>query len=279
MQVDLDRLLAEQQGIVTRAQAVAALGPSRVRHLVESGRWRRVSRGVLLAAPGGLTRERRWWVGVLAAGDKAVLAGTAAAEAGGLDGRWPDEVDVLVPYGRAAANAAGRVPWLRVRRTRHLPETDVVRGAPDRTAMARSVVDAAQWASSDADAVAVVTAACRQHLVRADEVRSVVESMPRAYRRQVVLRVLEEIEGLAAVLDEIDFVRLCRRHQLPAPDRQERGPRRLDVYWTRWNLRAVVNGDPPAVLHFPAYLVRARPDEVVRELRAALLAAGWQPGL
>jgi hypothetical protein len=282
VQVDFDRLRAEQHGVVTRSQAVAALGPSRVRHLVESSRWRRVSRGVLLTVPGVLTREQRWWVGVLAAGADAVLAGIAAAEAGGLSGRWPDAVDVLVPYGRAASDFSGRVPWLRVRRTRHLPEKDVVRDRPDRTGMARSVVDAAQWAATDADAVAVVAAACRQELIRADDVRAAVEAMPRAFRRQVVLRALEEIEGLSAVLAEIDFVRLCRRHQLPPPDRQERGARSLDVFWTRWEVHVVINGihdeAPPSALHFPAYAVRVRPDEVLRGLRGALLAAGWQPG-
>ncbi|MFI0794133.1 hypothetical protein ACH4OY_15825 [Micromonospora rubida] len=31
------------------------------------------------------------------------------------------------------------------------------------------------------------------------------------------------------------------------------------------------------ILRFPAWLVRARPDEVAATLRRALLAAGWHP--
>jgi hypothetical protein len=36
-----------------------------------------------------------------------------------------------------------------------------------------------------------------------------------------------------------------------------------------------VSGD--RILRFPAWVVRSRPDEVIAQLRAALLAAGWRP--
>ncbi|MGC4803513.1 hypothetical protein [Micromonospora sp. DT233] len=47
----LDWLLFEQAAMLTWGQAVAALGPSRARHLLASGRWHRVCRGLLRAGP------------------------------------------------------------------------------------------------------------------------------------------------------------------------------------------------------------------------------------
>jgi hypothetical protein len=291
--VQLERLLSDQSGIVTRQQAVAALGPSRVRHLVETGRWQRVCRGVLAVQPGELRREQRWWAAVLAAGAGAVLAGRAAAEAGGLRGpARTDEVDVLVPYGRAAVDLSRQLPWVTVRRTRVLPAADLVAGSPPRTGLARSVVDAAQWAADDDEALLVVAGALRSGAVRADEIRAVLDRMPRAFRRRRVLDALDDIAGGERALAEIDFVRLCRRHRLPPPDRQERRAdpsgrvRHLDVRWRRWRVRVMVDGgydpDRPTddrVLRFPAHVVRARPEEVAGVLRAAFLAEGWQPGL
>jgi len=218
----VEGLLFEQAGVVTWAQAVAALGPARVRHLVRSGRWRRVCRGVLLARPGPVGEDQVWWVAVLAAGDGAVLAGLAAARAGGLRGWWrQDSVDVLVPHHRSVAALPNRLPLglpaVRVRRSRELSAEDVLRGRPARTTMARAVVDAAQWARTDDEALTVVAAACQQRLATAAQIREVLARLPRLRRRRLILQAVGDIEGGASALSEIDFVRLCRRAGVTAP--------------------------------------------------------------
>jgi hypothetical protein len=307
----VDGLLFAQAGVVTWRQAVAALGPGRVRHLVASGRWRRVCRGVLVARPGPLGEDQHWWVAVLAAGDGAVLAGLAAARASGLRGRWHrDVVDLLVPYGRGAADLLRRLPLglpaVRVRRSRVLPAADLVRGRPDRTTMARAVVDAAQWAGTDDEALAVVAAACQQRLVSPHQIREVLERLPRAHRRELVRLAVGDIEGGASALSEIDFVRLCRQAGLPRPDLQKRRRdasgrvRYLDAYWEAWGLHVEVDGAHhmdarqwaadmrrqndvwiagDRILRFAAFDLRSRPETVVAQLTAALRAAGWRPGL
>jgi very-short-patch-repair endonuclease len=307
----VDGLLFEQSGVVTWRQAAAALGPARVRHLVASGRWQRVCRGVLVARPGPLDEGQAWWVAVLAAGDGAVLAGLAAVRAGGLRGRWrQDAVDVLVPYRRSATDLPRRLPLglpaVRVRRSRVLPATDLVRGRPDRTSMARSVVDAAQWAPDDDHAVAVIAAACQQRLVTPAQICEVLDRLPRARRRAAVRLAIGDIEGGASALSEIDFVQLCRRARLPRPDLQERRrdasgrARYLDAYWREWGLHVEVDGAHhmdarqwaadmrrqndvwiagDRILRFAAFDLRHRPGAVVAQLRAALRAAGWRPGL
>ncbi|MEU1888693.1 hypothetical protein [Micromonospora sp. WMMD987] len=304
----LDWLLFTQTGVVSWAQATAELTPSRVRHLLATGRWERVCRGILRAGGGPVTVDQARWVAVLAAGTDAVLAGLAAAQAGGLRGRWRYEtVDVLIPYHRQAPDLLRRLPLgmpaVRVRRTRHLDD-DRQRGRPDRTTMARSLVDAAQWMRSDDDAQAVLAAGCQQRRVTPDELDSVARRLPRLRRAAVIRRTIGDLAGGAEALSEIDLVRLCRRYGLPRPELQERRrdadgrTRYLDAYWRRWGLHVEVDGahhmdvrhwaadlrrqngvwiSGDRILRFTAFDVRHRPDEVAAQLRAALTAAGWHP--
>ncbi|MDG4788747.1 DUF559 domain-containing protein [Micromonospora sp. WMMD1102] len=296
--------------MITWSQAVAELTPSKVRHLVSTGRWRRVARNVLITQGGQLRREQHWWVAVLAAGDSALLAGLASARAGGLRGAWrSDVVDVLVPYGKRAPDLLRRLPLglpaVRVRRTRHLPDVDRQRGRPDRTTMARAIVDAAQWAPSDDDAQVILAAGCQQRRVTPAEIDAVIERMPQLRRRVLMRQTMADVAGGAEALSEIDFVRLCRRHRLPPPDQQERrkdargGVRYLDAYWRRWRLHAEVDGAHhmdarhwaadlrrqneiwvagDRILRFTAFDVRRKPEYVVAQVRAALEAAGWREG-
>lgn len=304
----LEWLLFEQAGVLTWRQASAELTPAAIRHLLVTERWRRICRGVLVSRPGPLTREQQWWIAVLAAGEDALLAGLAAARAGGLRGSWRQElVDVLVPYGRGVPALRTRLPLdmpaVRVRRSRQLASVDQQCGRPTRTTMARSLVDAAQWARTDDEAQVVLAAGCQQRLATPAELRGVVGRMPKVRRRALILTTILDIEGGAEALSEIDFVRLCRRHRLPLPELQERRRdgsgrvRYIDAYWRDWRLHAEVDGGHhmdarhwaadlrrqnqvwiagDRILRFTAFDVRRRPTEVADQLRAALTAAGWR---
>lgn len=120
----------------------------------------------------------------------------------------------------------------------------------------------------------------------------------------MIRQTVADIAGGAEALSEIDFVRLCRRHGLPAPHLQQRRAdasgrtRWLDAYWREWGLHVEIDGahhmdvrhwaadmrrqndvwtSGDRVLRFPAWLIRARPTEVADSLRRALTAAGWRP--
>ncbi|MEG3634194.1 endonuclease domain-containing protein [Micromonospora palythoicola] len=306
----LQWLLFEQAGIITWAQATAALSPAAVRHLVTSARWSRVCRSVLRAEPPGgpYSQAQAPWVAVLAAGEGAVLAGLASATAGGLRSAWRYQtVDVLIPHQRHRADLLRRLPLglpaVRVRRSRHLPDEDRQRGRPDRTSMARSLVDAAQWVRTDAEAQQILAAGCQQRRATPAEMTAVLARLPQARRRVLIRQTLHDIAGGAEALSEIDLVRLCRRHRLPAPTGQQRRRdadgriRYLDAYWPRWRLHVEVDGahhmdvrhwaadlrrqnriwiDGDRILRFTAFDVRHRPDDVAAQLRAALTAAGWR---
>ncbi|MFC7245434.1 DUF559 domain-containing protein [Catellatospora aurea] len=304
---ELEWTLFAQSNVLTWAQASALLTPGKVRHRVRSGRWTAVCRGVLVAGTGPYTVDQQRWIAVLAAGPGARLAGLASAQAGGLRGRFRDDrIDVTVPPGRHPGGLYRRLPLdmpaVRVRRPAHLPEQDCQLARPPRTAMARSVVDAASWARFPDIAQSIVAAACQQRLVTPDELLEVLGRVPRAPRRALIGATVRDAAGGAGALSEIDFIRLCRRHRLPMPDLQDRRVdasgrvRYRDAYWRAYRLHVEVDGahhmeaahweadmrrqndiwtSGDRILRFSAHQVRTRPAEIAATLRTALTAAGW----
>lgn len=309
---ELEWLQFAQAGVVTWRQATGLLSPGKVRHLVTSGRWRRLCSGVLVTFPGRLDQPRQqWWAAVLAAGPGAVLAGLAAARAGGLRrvrSARGEAIDVLVPQRQRAPNLLRRLPIdmpaVFVRRSRYLPERDRQRGRPIRTTIERSLVDAAQWAASDQEARTILAAGRQQRLVQPPDLLEVVGRLAKPRRGRLIRQTVHDLAGGAEALSEVDLVRLCRRHGLPAPLLQQRRRdaagrvRYLDAYWPEWQLQVEVDGAHhmevgqweadlrrqndvwirgDRILRFTAYQVRYRPAEVADQIRRALAGAGWQP--
>ncbi|MGI5145567.1 hypothetical protein ACQEVC_04085 [Plantactinospora sp. CA-294935] len=305
---ELDWLAFEQAGVLATGQAVRLLGRGAVRGLIESGRWRSLCRGVLLAGNGRLTRDQQLWVAVLVAGKGAVLAGATAAAEAGVRGLRQEPLYVLVPAARHASTALRRLPLdmpgVLVRRTTILPESHLQLGRPRRTTIARALLDAAGWARTDDEARTVLATGCQQRRTTARELREMMAELPKLHRRSLITRTLDDISGGAEALSELDFVALCRRFRLPPPDLQKRRVdasgrvRYLDAYWRRWRLHVEIDGAHhmdvryweadlrrqndiwiagDRILRFPASLVRSRPAEVADQLRAGLEAAGWRP--
>jgi very-short-patch-repair endonuclease len=254
-----------------------------------------------------MERDQQLWVAVLTAGPGALLAGSTAVVEGGVSGLRDATLQVLIPAPRSSTarlpSLPPDMPPVRVHRSRVLPDDHRQAGSPPRTAMPRAVIDAAVWARDADRARTVIAAACQQRRVTAAQVLEALAVTPTVGRRALIRSTLADIEGGAGALSEIDFVELCRRHRLPAPNLQERRRdadgriRYLDVYWKPWRLHAEIDGahhmDPEhwaadmlrqnevwirgdRILRFPAWLIRARPERVAAQLSAAFRAAGWE---
>jgi len=285
-QESLNWLMHRQDGVLSRRQAP--------------------HRGIVVAHNGPLSPRQRQWVAVLAAGAgrAAYLGGLSALLVLGLKNLTSRHIHVLLP---ARCRENNPPPGVVVHRTRSLPPRDRWRqGCPPCTTAPRSVVDAAQWAQSDSEARLIVASSFQQRLVHDGDIDDVVARMPRAYRRSLILRTAADAQGGSGTLAEIDLISLCRRFGLPLPTRQvprldARGRvRYLDAYWEDWKLHVEIDGSHhmsvehwwadmsrqnelwiagERVLRFPAWLVRERPREVLAQIRAALIAAGWVSGL
>jgi very-short-patch-repair endonuclease len=298
-------LLFGQDQVISRRQALRFLTSKAVRARLSSRRWRSAAAGVYLTHTGPATRQQQRWIAVLATGPvrPAVLAGLSALESHGLRGHRSEPIHVLIPAGSRDRDVP---PGVVVHRTTRLPGADVHRSHPPRTMPARSLVDAAQWAASDDQARAIVAAGFQQRLVDLGELTEVLDRMPRAHRRALTREIATDATGGAHSLPEGAFLRLCRRGGLPRPARQVRRRdatgrwRYLDVYFEAWGVHVEIDGGQhmevrqwwqdmrrqnelwvpgDRVLRFPSWAVRHRPGEVIAQLRAALIAAGWRPRL
>ena len=298
---ELSFTLYVQQDVLSVAQAARHFTRAAVRHRLSTGRWQRPHRGVLLTRSAReLTRAQQRWVAVLAC-PGVLLAGRSALEVHGLRGFRPSAVDVLVPPGRKFDRPP---PWVRTHRTRHLPDDDVhPSDRPPATAVGRSIVDAAAWAASNDEARTVIAMAFQQRLVADWEITAVLRRLRPVHRSRLIGHVTTDARGGAHSLAELDFVALCRRAGFPEPKlqavrRDAEGRRRyVDALFEEYGVLAEIDGAQHMdvrqawadmsrqnalwvagvrVLRFPGWLVRERPAVVVKQLGAALRAAGWR---
>jgi hypothetical protein len=294
---DLTWLLFQQDGVISRRQALPLIGQAGLRHRVESGRWQRVQRGIFITHTGSPSLRQRWWAAVLGAASsgEAFLAGVSALQAVGLDRCGDGTIHVVVPAARRDSNAP---PDVRVHRTRLLPEQHLHRlGRPPATAAARSLVDAAQWARSDNAARVIIAAGVQRGLATAERVSRVLARMPSVRRRLVIARAIADAGGGSHSLPELEFLALCRRAGLPEPSRQvvrfDADGRRcyLDAHFDEAGVHVEIDGgqhmdveqwwrdmsrqnalwiDGACLLRFPAWAIRNDPARVIAQLTAAL---------
>lgn len=201
------RIAARQHGVVTQAQLIqAGLGTSAISRRVKSGRLHRIHWGVYAVGHPGISQYGRWMAAALTCGEGAAVSHRSAAELWGLLRPIDGPIDVSVPGGAGRARRSG----LRLhRRTALCPAAMTRRRGIPVTKPAQTIAD----------------------------LRGAVS--PRELRRAVrQANVLGLSIGSEAGRDrtrsdlERDFLRLCRRFRLPAPQVSVRiGPHLVDFLW------------------------------------------------
>jgi very-short-patch-repair endonuclease len=295
---------ASQCGVLSVAEAVTSIGHAAVRWRIQSGRWQRPCRGVVVTHSGPLSSEQLLWVVVLGAGTGAALAGLTAARLDGLIGFDDGRIHVVVPSSRVIrAELPDRVV---AHRSRSFGPADVhpVR-RPPRTRTPRSILDAASWMRTENGTRAVLAAGVQQRLVRADDLAAGLAQRSTMPRQALMRSTVADIASGAQALSELDFCRLTRRYRLPEPSRQvlrrdaSGRARWLDVYWERarlvvevdglWHMDAAawwadmrrdndLTGSGYRLLRFPAFTVRDHPEVVAMQVARALRLGdpSWQ---
>ena len=297
----LAELLRRRDGVVSTPEVLTHLSPAVLRWRLASGRWQQPCRGVVIAHSGPLSPGQQLWAALLWGGQGALLAGLTAAHLDGRRGFTERRIHVLLPAARQVRGKPIALP-LVVHRSRWLDDSDVhpVR-QPPRTRLARSLVDAAAWATTDDRARAVLAAGVQQRLVRPVDLMAVTARTGQLRRRQLIRTTATDVMGGAQALSELDLTALLRRYGIPEPDRQasrldQHGRRRwLDAVWEAARLIVEVDGfwhtdavtwwedmsrdneftvSGYRVLRFPAFAVRADPDRVARQILEALRLDG-----
>jgi very-short-patch-repair endonuclease len=197
--------------------AAAGIGRSGIARRVQSGRLHRVHRGVHAVGHTGLTFEGRCIASVLAVGEGAVASHRAAAAILGLLPPRPGPIDVTVVVPAAPRQRSG----IRVHRSRSLgyEATTRHRNIPV-TTPARTISDLRRVAPN-----AQVRRAIREASVLGFDLGDAVEA------------------DLTRSELEARFLRLCRRHRLPAPEvNVEVGRFRVDFLWRERGLIVETDG-------------------------------------
>jgi hypothetical protein len=156
----LSRILQEQHLVISRAQACAC-GMSRSAlqmRIAQSGSWQRLLPGVYLAVTGTVTQDQREMAALLYAGRMSVVTGAAAVRRHRLRSPGPDVVDVLIPWNRKRQSVA----FVRIHRTRRMPERLVATGPIRFAKVPRAVTDAARSMTRFDDVRAVVCEAVQR---------------------------------------------------------------------------------------------------------------------
>lgn len=229
-----DALAAAQAGLLSQRQ-VHELDVSRgtVRHELRMRRWSQRTSSVYSTTTGPLSWEQRLWLGVLHAGPCALIGGLTAARVHGLRGWDRDAITVLVNNPLSFEPLDGveffrtRRPLSEMRARRELPVCQV----------APAILMFAAHERHPRTAQGAIAATLQQRLTTVDDLRSWIERLRPLRRAKLFRRLLDDVDGGAQSLAEVDLRRACRRHGIAQPTSQRarldrRGQRRFtDAEW------------------------------------------------
>lgn len=208
----LESILAQQDSVITRRQALEYLTDHALQHRLRRG-WQILLPGVYLAVTGTPT-PRQWRIAALVyGGDGAQLADATALEAYGVRYLPPDTtIRLLLPASERRANRDG----VTVRRTQRLPPPRNIEGLRF-SPPARALSDLTARVNDDRLAVAVVADAIQRQIATAHELVSELRHVC-GRGAGAAHRMIAWIEAGVRSAPEADFLDICRRSRiLPTP--------------------------------------------------------------
>jgi len=282
---------------VSRAEALrGGLTDRQVRYRIRpGGPWQQLLPGVYLTVTGTPTRRQLEIAALRFAGRGSAITGLAALRRSGV--RVPDHnvITVLVRRGRTRVDQA----FVRVRPTTRMPESVLVDGPVQFTMVARAIADAAREVPSFRDFRALLADSVQRRRCKIDVLARELAGTPRKQSSWLRRALAEVADGVRSVA-EGDLRDLIIRAGLPRPMFNARlsvGEEFLgtpDAWWPDAGVAAEVDSrewhlSPDdwertlarharmgrygiVVLHFTPGQIRAKPGQVVTDIRAALLA-------
>ncbi len=185
-----------------------------VAHRIDSERWQLLSPTVVATTTGELSDDQRIWHAVLHAGYGAMAGGLTAATLAGLKNWHRDVATIFVPYERGRPSPLPGVRFVRVRRSLRAV------GSPPRCRIEAAVLLFAAVDRSERTAQGVLAAAVQQQLTSPEGLLEWLDRLTPLRRAATLRRAIEDIEGGAQSLAEMDVKRMCRAFGLADPTRQ-----------------------------------------------------------
>lgn len=221
MDLRLRPLLVDQDGVVTRGQAVrAGLTDNDLARLRRRRELVPLHRGVYVTHTGRPTWLEQAWGAVLLCGPAALAGHSALRAAEGPGSRRPTTpLEVVVHRDRAPVVPPGIV----LRRTAHLDERVRWDLSPPRVRYDEAALDVAAASPSEFQALSELSRAVQGRRTTADRLLETLSRRGRIARRPWLESVLRDVtEGACSVLEHGYFTRVERAHGLSPARRQVR---------------------------------------------------------
>ena len=218
--LDWQRLLREQHGVVTRAQLLAhGYTDHGIRAQLDAQRWQRVHEGVYALFTGPRPPDALRMATFLACRGVALLSHETAAELYGfvdLDPARP--LHATVPYGTSAL----RVDGLRVHRSRAFAHIGASGFFPPRTSRVHTVLDLVAAAEDRAEATRLTHQLALDAKVSATALQQAVElRRPPRHRKAIAEGLALLRDGVLSALEYRYLVDVEQAHGLPPGVRQQ----------------------------------------------------------
>lgn len=230
--------LAELQAAgVTRSQR---------RHHVEAERWRSVPNRGIVVDRGPLDPTNAWRAALAEVASSARLGGVTALQASGVTGLADTAIHVWVTKSTRKGLPVA-APNVVLHESRRWDDTDATSVGIPRAKPAVAAVQAALWSRTIREASLMLVLPVQQRVVHAEHLIEVFDRVRRHEFRTVLRQVLVDIGVGSHSMNELDFVRMCRAHGIPAPAQQvvRRGPDGriyLDCRWDRHGISLEIQG-------------------------------------
>jgi hypothetical protein len=206
--------LRAQEHVISRRQAFACgLSRDALLHRARpGGPWQRVLHGIYVAQTGAPTVPQLEMAALLHGGAGSVLTGLAALHGLGLITAPPRCFDVLVP----ATRRPGSTAFVRIHRTRQMPDSVIREGRRSYALPPRAFADAARFLSDIREIRAMIASAVQRHDC---PLAALARELDQGQRRHSagLRRVLEEVADGVRSVAEAEFRDLIKRAGLPEP--------------------------------------------------------------
>ena len=214
--MDVDLLLRQQEGVVSRRQALElGLDDDAIRRLVRRREWARLFPGVYVDHTGPPTWKQRAWAATLLHAP-AALDGLWALEAFG-HGTPTGAVELAVDARRRVDDT----PGVHTVRTRAWERVAQLHLSPPRVRLEPAALTESSRAGSDDAAVALLGDLVQQRRTTAARLQDALAELPRLPRRRLLVDVLGDVSSGAWSALERRYLRdVERAHGLPRGRRQ-----------------------------------------------------------
>jgi very-short-patch-repair endonuclease len=243
MGYEFDVLLVEQSDVFSVAQARAnGVSYDAIRARLDSGRWQRVSAGIVVAHGGPLSDQSMLWAALLSCGPLSLICHDSAAHLQGVLIVPPAVIHICVPWSHRCPDR----PGIQLHRSR-IARRQAKGRHPPQVCVEDTVLDRSDDAAT-ADAVvgfvvtAILKGATTPALLRASLARRA-----RARWRDLLNDLLDDGAGIESTLEWRYRRDVERRHALPEGVRQDvvataAGRERRDVLYKAQRLVVELDG-------------------------------------